>query len=601
MPVSRAQAGRRPPPPPGLLPGFQAAASPARADTPGLPRARTGARTGVPGRPRYPRLYSRRTMRGGCGLSGHQRCTSSAHPAPCVLDVQGPPCHWATPEPARPGQLRGWRLVRDPGTRGVCGRCSARGAVGAARGPPRNKHTLSRRRPRLAYMDAADAHIPSVSLVAVHLLPEQPSCRVTSDTGTSVRSPWRRRFCIGRKEFKNPCCWPDARSGLGLDKSTREPKLTCPSYTIADCRVPQIEDAEIRNKTYRRGDMLTVACHEGFRIRYPDPYNMVSLCRDDGTWDNLPLCQGCLRPLASSNGYMNVSDLQTSFPVGTVISYHCFPGFKLEGAESLECLHSLLWSSSPPRCLALEVCPLPPTVSHGDFICHPRPCERYSHGTVLEFYCDPGYSLTSDYKYITCQYGEWFPSYQVYCIKSEQTWPSPHETLLTTWKIVAFTATSVLLVLLLVILARMFQTKFKTHFPTRGPPRSSSSDPDFVVVDGVPVMLPSYDEAVSGGLGALGPGYLAAVGRGCPLPVNDQSPPAYPGSGDTDMGPGASEPCDSGSGPSELLQSPYPPSEGHGGPRPGCVDTGAGSVGEAASTSPGIDIADEIPLMEDDP
>lgn len=31
----------------------------------------------------------------------------------------------------------------------------------------------------------------------------------------------------------------------------------------------------------------------------------------------------------------------------------------------------------------------------------------------------------------------------------------------------AFTATSVLLVLLLVILARMFQTKFKTHFPTR--------------------------------------------------------------------------------------------------------------------------------------
>lgn len=50
---------------------------------------------------------------------------------------------------------------------------------------------------------------------------------------------------------------------------------------------------------------------------------------------------------------------------------------------------------------------------------------------------------------------------------AEQTWPSTHETLLTTWKIVAFTATSVLLVLLLVILARMFQTKFKAHFPTR--------------------------------------------------------------------------------------------------------------------------------------
>ncbi|XP_059243237.1 sushi domain-containing protein 4-like isoform X2 [Mustela nigripes] len=152
---------------------------------------------------------------------------------------------------------------------------------------------------------------------------------------------------------------------------------------------------------------------------------------------------------------------------------------------------------APPWVLR-PVCPLPPTVTHGDFVCHPQPCERYSHRTVVEFSCDAGYSLTSDYKYITCQYGQWFPSYQVYCIQSEQTWPSAHETLLTTWKIVAFTATSVLLVLLLVILARMFQTKFKAHFPTRGPPRSSSSDPDFVVVDGVPVMLPSYDEAVNG-------------------------------------------------------------------------------------------------------
>lgn len=69
-------------------------------------------------------------------------------------------------------------------------------------------------------------------------------------------------------------------------------------------------------------------------------------------------------------------------------------------------------------CLFAQVCPLPPMVSHGDYICHPRPCERYNHGTVVEFYCDPGYTLTNDYKYITCQYGEWFPSYQVYCVKT---------------------------------------------------------------------------------------------------------------------------------------------------------------------------------------
>ncbi|XP_053463488.1 sushi domain-containing protein 4 isoform X3 [Nycticebus coucang] len=350
-------------------------------------------------------------------------------------------------------------------------------------------------------------------------------------------------------------------------------------------------------------------CQDGFKLKGSTKRLCMKHLNGTLGWipSDKPICvqEGCLRPLASSNGYVNISEFQTSFPVGTVIAYRCFPGFKLEGAEYLECLHNLIWSSSPPRCLALEaqVCPLPPMVSHGDFICHPRPCEHYNHGTVVEFYCDPGYSLTSDYKYITCQYGEWFPSYQVYCIKSEQTWPGTHETLLTTWKIVAFTATSVLLVLLLVILARMFQTKFKAHFPPRGPPRSSSSDPDFVVVDGVPVMLPSYDEAVRGGLSALGPGYLASVGQGCPLPVDDQSPPAYPGSGDMDTGPGESETCDSASGSSELLQNLYSPPMCQEGAQPASnnPDTMASTGGEVASTSPGIDIADEIPLMEEDP
>ncbi|XP_027727147.1 sushi domain-containing protein 4-like isoform X3 [Vombatus ursinus] len=298
-----------------------------------------------------------------------------------------------------------------------------------------------------------------------------------------------------------------------------------------DCRLPYIEDADIGNKTYKHGDKLIISCHEGFKIRYPDLYNMVSTCRSDGSWDNLPICQ---------------------------------------------------------------VCPLPPIVSHGDYICHPRPCDRFNHGTVIEFYCDPGYSLTSDYKYITCQYGEWFPSYQVFCVKSEQIWPNPHETLLTTWKIVAFTATSVLLVLLLVILARMFQTKFKTHFLPRGLSGSSSSDPDFVVVDGVPVMLPSYDEAVSSSLNALAPGYLSSVGQGCPMPAEDQSPPAYPGSGDRDTVPGEGEACDSVSGSSELLQSLYSPSMRQAGPRPVSERTDAldSTTVEEVSTSPSVDIAD---------
>ncbi|KAM8809294.1 sushi domain-containing protein 4 [Eudromia elegans] len=358
---------------------------------------------------------------------------------------------------------------------------------------------------------------------------------------------------------------------------------------VADCLVPHVEDAEVHNKTYRTGDKLVIRCHDGFQIRYPDLDNLVSVCQDDGTWDNLPFCQGCLRPLALPHSYINVSEWEPSFPVGAVVYYQCFPGYRLEGVALLECMYNLIWSNSPPRCLDVEVCPLPPMVAHGDYICHPRPCERYNHGTVVEFYCDPGYTLTNDYKYITCQYGEWFPSYQVYCVKTEQTWPNTQETLLTTWKIVAFTATSVLLVLLLVILARMFQTKFKTHFLPRGHHEGSAGDPDFVVVDGVPVMLPSYDEAVSSGLNALAPGY-ATTHQGHLLQAEEQNPPAYPGPRGVDPLP--SETCGGVSGSSELLQSLCLPAAGPS------ADTGRT---EAASNSPHIDIADEIPLMDEEP
>ncbi|XP_009577078.1 PREDICTED: sushi domain-containing protein 4-like, partial [Fulmarus glacialis] len=123
---------------------------------------------------------------------------------------------------------------------------------------------------------------------------------------------------------------------------------------VTDCLVPHVEDAEIHNKTYRTGDKLIISCHEGFQIRYPDLDTMVSVCQDDGTWDNLPICQGCLRPLVLPHSYINISEFESSFPVGTVVYYQCFPGYKLEGAEFLECMYNLIWSDSPPRCLDVE-------------------------------------------------------------------------------------------------------------------------------------------------------------------------------------------------------------------------------------------------------
>ncbi|XP_073412513.1 sushi domain-containing protein 4 isoform X2 [Dendrobates tinctorius] len=300
---------------------------------------------------------------------------------------------------------------------------------------------------------------------------------------------------------------------------------------VTDCLAPYIEDADVLNKTYKAGDKLVMSCREGFQTRYPDFDNMASICQDDGTWENLPLCQ---------------------------------------------------------------VCPLPPMVAHGDYICHPQPCERYIHGTVIEFYCDPGYMLSNDYKYFTCQSGEWFPSSPLYCEKTEKFWPNSQETMLTTWKIVAFTASSVLLVLLLVIIARSFQTKFKTHFLPRSP-QDSSAEPDFVVVDGVLVMLPSYDEAVSSGVNVTPPGYMSSAGQRSPSHTEESHPPAYPGNPNTDSLCEESETFDSLLESSDLHHTLQSSSMTHM-RTPGTQNMNS----ETATTSPSIDIADEIPLMDEE-
>ncbi|RXM29379.1 Sushi domain-containing protein 4 [Acipenser ruthenus] len=328
-------------------------------------------------------------------------------------------------------------------------------------------------------------------------------------------------------------CVPYQNGSMGWKPSHK------PMCLPEDCLVPYIEDAEIYNKTYRPGDKLIITCHEGFQIRYPDTDNMVSICQDDGTWDSLPICQGCLRPSVPSHSYINVSETEFSVPMGTVVRYQCFPGYELDGVEILECMYNLIWSESPPRCLDVE----------------------------------------------------------------EQSWPATQENLLTTWKVVAFTATSVLLLLLFVILAKVFQTKFKARCQSRDG-QQGPNDPNVLVVDGIPVMLPSYDEAVNSG-NIMPPSFPPPAGQGESLHSEDQGPPAYPGyvENNSAIQPEASEyeACESFYDSSEQLQSICPSFTCPGGLNNLSERTNViTSIADTTSTSPSIDIADEIPLVDED-
>lgn len=59
---------------------------------------------------------------------------------------------------------------------------------------------------------------------------------------------------------------------------------------------------------------------------------------------------------------------------------------------------------------------LPPTEpENGGYRCHPSPCHHFTHKTVIEYFCDEGYALKADYKFLTCQNGEWDSPMQISC------------------------------------------------------------------------------------------------------------------------------------------------------------------------------------------
>lgn len=63
----------------------------------------------------------------------------------------------------------------------------------------------------------------------------------------------------------------------------------------------------------------------------------------------------------------------------------------------------------------LSVCSPPTKPENGGYVCHPSPCQMFSHGTVIEFVCDEGFAVTGDYNYLVCEDGEWDSPMQTTC------------------------------------------------------------------------------------------------------------------------------------------------------------------------------------------
>ncbi|XP_045067170.1 sushi domain-containing protein 6-like [Coregonus clupeaformis] len=211
---------------------------------------------------------------------------------------------------------------------------------------------------------------------------------------------------------------------------------------------------------------------------------------------------GCPRPVGVQHGEMvNQTEANRgSSPPGTLLSYSCEPGYAPDGPTTITCTTAGTWSHQPPHCISTDVCPPPTEPENGGYRCHPSPCHRLTQKTVIEYFCDEGYALKGDYKFLTCENGEWDAPMQITCRLSQDKEPRSPLTM-PALSIVASTASSVALLLLLVVLFVLLQPKLKSFHHSRRE-QGVSGQPASIVVEGVQVALPSYEEAVYGSGGA---------------------------------------------------------------------------------------------------
>ncbi|KAG7283038.1 hypothetical protein CRUP_012931 [Coryphaenoides rupestris] len=200
---------------------------------------------------------------------------------------------------------------------------------------------------------------------------------------------------------------------------------------------------------------------------------------------------GCPRPDGMPHGdLVNQTEANRgSFPPGTLLTYGCDSGYSPDGPTTITCTSAGAWSHPPPRCLRSSVCVQPTQPENGGYRCHPSPCPRLAQKTVIEYFCDEGYALKGDYKFLTCQNGLWDAPMQISCRLSQDKEPS-----------------SPLGMPALSIVARE---------------QGVSGQPCSIMVEGVQVALPSYEEAVYGSGGTR----TTPPPSPPPPPLNPPGPP----------------------------------------------------------------------------
>ncbi|XP_030007076.1 sushi domain-containing protein 6 [Sphaeramia orbicularis] len=167
------------------------------------------------------------------------------------------------------------------------------------------------------------------------------------------------------------------------------------------------------------------------------------------------------------------------------------------GLVGLVCGLVLLVSIPQLTAGRLSNCTHPLVPEHGGFRCEPSPCRGFTQKTQIHFFCEPGFHVSNKISWSRCRHGKWQPPIPT-CVPLRGFSNMNSENRVNdSMPSMATTAVGVSIFLLTTTACLVLKSRL---FPCQSHSRRSSDQLD-LMVDGVPVSLPSYEEAVYGSWG----------------------------------------------------------------------------------------------------
>ncbi|XP_077336515.1 seizure protein 6 homolog isoform X1 [Lithobates pipiens] len=221
----------------------------------------------------------------------------------------------------------------------------------------------------------------------------EPACRavcsgeITDSAGVVLSPNWPEAYGKGQD-----CIW-----GIHVEEEKR---------ILLDIQVLNIGKSDIL--TFFDGDDLTArvlgrytGTHNRFKIYTSMADVIVQFQTDPGSnvfgyqqgfiinFFEVPRNDTCPELPEIPNGWKTTS--QSELVHGTVVTYQCYPGYEVVGAELLMCQWDLTWSGDLPSCERVTSCSDPGDVTHSRRILSNA---KFPVGSTVRYVCDKGYILT---------------------------------------------------------------------------------------------------------------------------------------------------------------------------------------------------------------